>query len=132
MSGKFQYTSPIMQQWQVGPVPDLTYFNSNTHQNDMHAPPHTYQPQDMRGRNERMDFPVRLLPVPLNPNNNNRLPLLPQAADATSALSPHGVTGDLGTSNPSHVSYGSSPARTPGAPTQPVVDNVAPAPAPPR
>ncbi|SPO03098.1 uncharacterized protein DNG_05780 [Cephalotrichum gorgonifer] len=49
-----------MQQWQVGPVPDITYFsNSNTHQqNEMHAPPQSYQ-QDMNRRNEqqRMDFP---------------------------------------------------------------------------
>ncbi|UPL03738.1 hypothetical protein LCI18_014672 [Fusarium solani-melongenae] len=45
-----------MQQWQVGPMPDYVYSNSNTHQpNEIHNPHPSYQ-QDMSRRNERMEF----------------------------------------------------------------------------
>ncbi|PNY29496.1 Uncharacterized protein TCAP_00606 [Tolypocladium capitatum] len=47
-------TSSIMQQWQVGPVPEYVYSNSTHPPNDMHN--HPYQ-ADMARRNERMEFP---------------------------------------------------------------------------
>ncbi|KAH0499728.1 hypothetical protein TgHK011_006903 [Trichoderma gracile] len=52
--------SPIMQQWQVGPVPDYVYSNSPHPSNDMHNHPY---PADMARRNEaRMDFPYGAQP----------------------------------------------------------------------
>ncbi|KAK1241936.1 hypothetical protein MKX07_007759 [Trichoderma sp. CBMAI-0711] len=50
----------IMQQWQVGPVPDYVYSNSPHPSNDMHNHPY---PADMARRNEaRMDFPYGAQP----------------------------------------------------------------------
>ncbi|KAK8101116.1 MYB DNA-binding domain protein [Apiospora kogelbergensis] len=50
--GKVEATSPIMQQWQVGPVPEYLYQSSAQHANDMHSS-HPYQQADM---NRRPDF----------------------------------------------------------------------------
>lgn len=144
-----------MQQWQVGPVPDLTYFsNSNTHQNEMHAPPHTYQPQDMRGRNERMDFPPYGQPQPGQPHHPPPVqppmnvpqppPGPPQPQQQQPAPTPPAgnrrnkrppPTASPATSTPqippTSVTAPSQPA-PPGGPAQPIVDSsVAPAPTPP-
>ncbi|QUC23584.1 uncharacterized protein UV8b_07825 [Ustilaginoidea virens] len=45
----------IMQQWQVGPVPEYVYSNSTHPPNDMHN--HPYQPDMARRNEQRMEFP---------------------------------------------------------------------------
>ncbi|PKS13352.1 hypothetical protein jhhlp_000123 [Lomentospora prolificans] len=136
-----------MQQWQVGPVPDLTYFsNSNTHQNEMHAPSHTYQPQDMRGRNERMDFPPYGQPQPGQPHHPPPVqppmsvpqppPGPPQQQQQQPTPTP--PAGGRRNKRPQPPTASLTPvtappqAAPPGAPAQSAVDNsAAPAPTPP-
>ncbi|KEZ45262.1 hypothetical protein SAPIO_CDS2051 [Scedosporium apiospermum] len=145
-----------MQQWQVGPVPDLTYFSSsNTHQNEMHAPSHSYQ-QDMARRNERMDFPPYGQPQPGQPHHPPPVqppmnvpqpptgPPQPQPQQATPTPPAGGrrnkrpqppTSASPVTSAPqippTSVTAPPQPA-PPGGPAQPAVDNAAaPAPTPP-
>ncbi|KAF4512259.1 hypothetical protein G6O67_001424 [Ophiocordyceps sinensis] len=130
-------TLSIMQQWQVGPVPEYVYSNSTHQPNDMHN--HPYQ-ADMARRNERMEFPYgapqpnmgaqqqQHHPTPVQPPMN--VPQQPPNAQAASQQQPPTQTPAPPTRQRKRPAPNAAQSPATGAPPAPVTPSQVQPPAP--